>query len=162
MKSCPSQTKYLLNHLWQQLLWQESQSNSGSPFRDLLVIAIIVERRGVLDEFQNAMHPGLVFTIQFLELHGNTRPGMQSCHGTVGVQLAIVDRENQLEIRAGREDGAGFHITPAQADIDQIAEDRASSILWLQLDRDAALHAGIKPAVFPRRLLLLFQIHAAV
>src|ERR1700677_1729422 len=78
---------------------------------------------------------------------------MHSGHRPFRVQLAIVDRKDQLEIRARREDGAGFHVASTHADIDQIPKDRCAVRFWMQLTRNPAFHAGIEPAVLARWLL---------
>src|SRR6202035_2066650 len=87
---------------------------------------------------------------------------MHSGHGTLGLQLTIIDGEHESQIRAWGKNGAGFHVTAAHADVDQVAENWAAFIFRIQLNGDAAFHAWIEPAVFAAWLFLLFYIHASV
>src|ERR1700730_17232070 len=108
------------------------------------------------------MHLHLVLAIQFPELHGDARPRMDSRYGAVGLHLAIVDGEDKLQICARRKDSAGLHVTSAHADIDEIPEDWATFIFWIQLDGDAAFHSRIEATVFTAWRFFVFYIHGAV
>src|SRR5580704_16806811 len=87
---------------------------------------------------------------------------MDSGNSSVGVQFAVVDGEDQLEIRAGCEDGAGLDVAAAHADIDQIPKDRGGLSFRVQFNGDAAFHPGIETADLSGRLLLFLDVHAAI
>src|ERR1700677_854844 len=106
----------------------------GSTIEEFLHVAVVVQRGRILDEFQNAVHLVPRLTAHFFELHGHSRSRVNSGDASFRLQVAVLFRENHIYIRTGRQYGAGFHITAAQADVDQVTEHRSCRSMRMQFD----------------------------
>src|SRR5262249_940771 len=90
-----------------------------STVKQLAEVAIVVEAGAVLDKLQDAVHVLLAFTVQFIELHCDSRTGVDTDDIALGVQLAVVNRKHKSEAGTGRQNCTGLNVATTETDVDE-------------------------------------------
>src|SRR5262245_45853914 len=107
-------------------------------------VALVVLRGCALHVFEHFVNLASVSAAHVIELHSDSRAGIQPDYRAFSLDLSFIDREHHLQLRGGRQYGTGFNIATTQAEIGDAAHHQRLLPRLLQFDGDPAFHSGVQ------------------